>query len=75
MEQITIGIRITEDGLEFFGIEEVNELIAGGYRVSRIEPGNALVEEIEDEEGEEDMLTLVGCDMIVALEKPNENLP
>lgn len=68
MQQISIGIRFNEEGLEFFGTEEVNRLIEQGHRVVRIEPGEALVEEA-DAEDEEDAFILAGCQMNVVLEE------
>ena len=68
-QSITIGIRIEEDGLEFFGTDEVNERIAAGAKVLRIEPGNALVEKVEGEDGGEEY-ALVGCDLTVVLTTP-----
>lgn len=75
MKQVSIGIRISDEGLDFFGTEEVNELLAQGYVVTSIEPGNVMVEEIEldeDEEvgeDEEEAVSLAGADMTVTLEK------
>lgn len=70
MKEITIGIRINEGGLEFFGTEEVNALIQQGYRVSRIEPDQALLEEVESEDEEEESFALAGCEITVTLDDP-----
>ncbi len=75
MKQLTIGIQITEEGLEFFGIDEVNELLKEGYRVISLEEGEALLEtiEMEDDEAvdddEEEIFLLTGCEININLEK------
>ena len=69
MKEITIGIQISGGGLEFFGTDEVNALIQQGYRVSRIEPDQALLEEVGPEGGEEEF-ALAGCEITVTLEEP-----
>lgn len=68
-QQVSIGIRFEEEGVESFGHEEVNRLIEQGYRVIRIEPGEALVEEV-DSDDEEDAYVLAGCQMVVVLQEP-----
>lgn len=72
-EQISIGVRLTDDGsLEFFGLEEVNARLSSGGRVVRVEPGQILLEELEgdEEEGGEDdegAYALAGCEINVTL--------
>ena len=69
MKEITIGIRINDGGLEFFGTDEVNALIQQGYRVSRIEPDQALLEQVESDD-EEEGFALAGCEITVVLNQP-----
>ena len=43
-EFVEVGLRIGENGqLNFFGVEDVNEMITSGKRVVRIEEGRALM--------------------------------
>lgn len=53
MKELTIGLRIDrETGLSFFGIDEVNQVIGLGGRVCSIQPGQAIMEKMgEDEKG------------------------
>jgi hypothetical protein len=56
-----IGIRIDlENGLGFFGVEEVNQRIASGQRVVEIRPGGAIMTETGPR-GENATLALSGC--------------
>ena len=64
MQQITIGARIAEDGVEFFGTDEVNALIEQGHRVVTIYPGKTLVEAVPEEE---DAYAVSGFEMTVTL--------
>ena len=67
MEQATIGARITDYGVEFFGTDEVNALIEQGYRVVSIYPGKTLVEAVPEEE---DAYAVSGFEMTVTLADP-----
>jgi hypothetical protein len=68
MREISIGIRIDmQEGLSFYGLEEVNALINCGGRVTSIEAGGVLMQELR-EDGEEVHLTLSGCEMKVLVD-------
>ena len=70
-----IGARITEEGIEFFGTDEVNELLSSGHRVTKIEPGEVIVEEVPPEVSmseDEQEYTLAGFEIIVTLEEPTK---
>lgn len=62
MTDIIIGADMTEDGAEFFGTEDLNVLLAQGARVTRIMPGETLMEEVE---GEEDAYAVAGFELVV----------
>ena len=47
---IDIGLRVRPK-VEFFGIQEVNELIRQGRNVVSIEPGEALMEKLGEDQG------------------------
>jgi hypothetical protein len=69
-----IGARITDEGIEYFGMEEINSLLANGHRVTKIEPGEVIVEEVPPEVSmseDEQEYTLAGFEIIVTLE-PNQ---
>ena len=67
MRQATVGARITEQGIEFFGTDEVNALIEAGQKVLLIEPGEVIVEEVPEEEG---AYAVAGFEMVVTLAEP-----
>lgn len=80
MKEISVGVRIAEGELEFFGTEEVNDLLKHGYQVASNEPEEALVEadpeESSDTEGP--VYTLAGFAVTVALNAPvraNRRMP
>ena len=64
MQEISVGIRVTEEGLKFFGTEEVNALIGQGWRVLGIQAGSAIVQKTGEE-----TFTLSGCDITVTLDR------
>ncbi len=71
MPTLKIGARISEEGFTFFGIDEVNKAIAGGAKVTRIEEGEVLVEEVPEEYREPDDeagYSLAGFEIAVTLE-------
>ena len=67
MQQVTIGARITDDGVEFFGTDDVNTLLEQGHRVVTIYPGRTLVEAVPEEE---DAYAVSGFEMTVTLADP-----
>ena len=67
MQQATIGARIGEDGVEFFGTDEVNALIEQGYRVVSLYPGRTLMEAVPEEE---DAYAVAGFEVTVTLADP-----
>ena len=67
-ETIRVGVRATEEGIEFFGTEEVNELLGRGWRVAEVAPDEAMVEEIPVEsDDEEPEYALVGFSVSIVL--------
>ncbi len=72
MKEISVGVRIAEEGLEFFGTDEVNGLLRRGYQVASIEPEEAMVEAESEESSdtEEPIYTLAGFSVTVALKPP-----
>ncbi len=72
MKEISVGVRIAEEGLEFFGTDEVNGLLKRGYVVASIEPEEAMVEADSEESSgtEEPIYTLAGFSVKVALKAP-----
>ena len=74
MKTAEIGLNITENGMEFVGLDALNEMIRQGHRVARVSPGEVLVAELEsdgqdgDDEGTE--YSLSGFTMQVELEEP-----
>lgn len=67
MRQTTMGARVTEDGIEFFGTDEINALIEAGQKIVRIEPGEVIVEEVPEEEG---AYAVAGFELVVTLAEP-----
>lgn len=69
MKEISVGVRIAEEGLEFFGTDEVNTLLKRGYQVTGIEPEEAMVEADSEESSdtEEPVYTLAGFSVRVSL--------
>ncbi|MBP0035961.1 MAG: hypothetical protein J7524_22840 [Roseofilum sp. Belize BBD 4] len=67
-KDIKIGLIMNpEEGLKFFGLEEVNNLLSKGEKIIKIEPEGAILEEVSrDSEGIE--VELNGFALIVKLE-------
>jgi hypothetical protein len=53
MKELEIGVQTTEDGLEYFGLDELNAELANGARVLRLDEGDILVLEDAEDDGEE----------------------
>ena len=69
MKELEIGLRISrEEGLSFFGLDEVNTAISCGAKVIAIKEGNALMQ--KREEGEEKVkLHLSGFSITVVIDE------
>jgi hypothetical protein len=69
-KDIKIGIRISpRPRLEFFGLEELNALIAKGGNVASISQGDAILTKVGEGGGEVRMV-LSGCDMLATVDLP-----
>jgi len=67
-ETVSVGVRVTNEGIEFFGTEEVNDLLGRGWKVAAIQPDEAMVEEIPASSvGDEAEYALVGFSVSVSL--------
>lgn len=67
---MTIGARISEEGVEFFGIEEVNAALKSGRKIARFEEGQVMVEEVLPEESgeEEPAYAIAGFEIAITFE-------
>lgn len=69
MRELRIGVRIDpHQGISFFGALEANDLIQAGGQVVAIEPGGAILEALDDEDGDKSM-TLCGFSLTVKIEE------
>jgi hypothetical protein len=72
LKELKIGLRISkEEGLSFFGIDEVNKEIAKGAKVIEIKKGDALMSKKEENQ-ENVRLSLSGFTVIVVISDKNE---
>ena len=67
--EVRVGLRVEDKTLTFFGTEEVNYKIANGWTVVSVQPGDAYVDEVE-EDGEV-YETLAGADLVITLKAPS----
>jgi len=67
MQEIRVGIRITAEGLQFFGIEKVNGLINRGGKVVSVAGGSAVMQKLGEDESNV-QLSLSGCDLCVNID-------
>jgi hypothetical protein len=71
--ELKVGIRIdlppAGKGLRFFGHDEVNALIGEGWRVTAIQPGDAVLTKTGEGGGTVSMV-LAGCDLKIILTPP-----
>ena len=68
MREIEVGIRIDRnEGISFFGTEEINDLLRSGGRVVAIEPGGAIMRKLGEGAGNVS-LTLSGFSLKVKIE-------
>jgi hypothetical protein len=73
IQEIEIGILIElEEGLRFFGIENVNDLLTQGAKVISIEAGGAIMDRTRTENGYVEV-TLSGFSIKVKLEYDNSS--
>ena len=64
MSAVEVGIRVDlEDGVQYFGLEEVNRRIARGQRVMEVRPAGAVMRD-----GGDDSVTLAGCQIQIVFE-------
>lgn len=67
--QVEVGLRLApETGLSFFGMDEVNKLLATGAKVTALEPVGALTRQFKDNDGNT-QITLSGFSMMVKFEE------
>lgn len=69
MREIEVGVRVDmHEGISFFGTEEINDLLERGGRVVAIEPGGAIMRQLEQDE-QNVILTLSGFSLKVKIEE------
>lgn len=62
---IEVGIRIdVEQGVAFFGVEDVNRQLRAGRRIKELRAGGAIVHKV-GEDKDDVQLQLGGCDLLV----------
>ena len=54
MQEVVVGAELKEGGLEFFGVDEINALLQQGHRIVKVEPGDVIVTDVDEEEEPED---------------------
>jgi hypothetical protein len=70
MEDIEVGLRTSaENGISFFGIEEVNDLILQGGKVVLIKPYGAITQEIATEDKSSSKRVISGFSITVTVQK------
>lgn len=67
MKEIEIGLRINPK-LEFFGIDEVNQLLSNGMKIRQIIPGGAITKKHQNDSGSANII-FTGFLMTVLLEE------
>lgn len=69
LKELKVGLRISsEEGLSFFGLDEVNTALNSGAKVIAIKEGDALMRK-KEEKNENVQLYLSGFSMIVVIDK------
>lgn len=69
MSAIQVGIRIdAENGVAYFGLEEVNQRIAAGGRILTLKPAGAIMHRTGNDP-ERVSMTLGGCQIDVVFEE------
>ena len=52
MKEIEIGLRTNPTtGISFFGIDEINQLLSDGVKITKIDPVGAITRQHKDENG------------------------
>jgi hypothetical protein len=73
MKEVEFGGRFnTESRIGFFGINEINELLAKGYTIISLKPGGALMTKLPGIENGNVRLTLSGFSIRAVLEVPTQ---
>jgi hypothetical protein len=73
-QEVEVGLRIDpEKGLNFFGLNEVNEFISQGIQVTLIEPVGALTRQQKDKDGNI-QITISGFSVMVKFEVADTGL-
>lgn len=68
MKELKAGLRISREGILFFGLDEVNAAIERGAKVVAIKEGGAIMR--KGEEGDESVrLNLSGFSIIVVIDE------
>ncbi|MBI4783259.1 MAG: hypothetical protein HY785_18355 [Oscillatoriophycideae cyanobacterium NC_groundwater_1537_Pr4_S-0.65um_50_18] len=68
MKELEVGLRVSREGISFFGLNEVNAAIEHGAKVVAIKEGNALMHKTE--EGDQNVqLRFSGFSIIVVLDE------
>lgn len=69
MIEVEVGLRTDPTtGIDFFGIDEVNQLLANGAKVNRIEPIGAITRQHKDKNGNVNIV-VTGFSLMVELEE------
>ncbi|MBV9867051.1 MAG: hypothetical protein JO316_16985 [Abitibacteriaceae bacterium] len=70
MSEHIIGAQMNDGTLEFYGVDELNALLQQGHRVTKVEPGNIIVEDTESEgEDEEESYAFMGFELNITVEE------
>jgi len=74
MKELKFGLNISNEGMEFFGTDELNKLIEEGWLVKSISPSQAFVKENPEAHTEEsESFTFAGYEMCAILEHAEFN--
>ncbi|TXR53976.1 hypothetical protein [Reinekea thalattae] len=70
MIEIKIGLNVTNEGLKFYGSDEVNEKIEKGAKILSINPSQFFIKEHPEKDTDKTKsITLRGWEMVVELEE------
>jgi len=73
MKEVQIGGRFNSKGLNFFGIEEANDLLQQGFVVKEFKGGGALFHQVKSDESGKPRMALAGFTIKVYLDEPNKS--